>query len=167
MWLHFPIAWLMVVLVLDFFPEQRITSTDSWQIIRSILLLLTLLTAITGMLLQLEGSVTGDTLTNHRRLGIALALYVTAYSWGANYLGRNLTVRRIAAGVLLLLLISTAHQGATLTHGEEFLSGPLKKSEPQELNWEQAQAWHHLPGSKDKVWRVSYGKCTKRWAIHE
>ena len=120
MWLHFPIAWLMVVLVLDFFPEQRITSTDSWQIIRSMLLLLTLVTAITGMLLQLEGSVTGDTLTNHRRLGIALALYVTAYSWGANYLGRNLTVRRIAACVLLLLLISTAHQGATLTDGEVF-----------------------------------------------
>ena len=163
MWLHFPIAWLMVVLVLDFFPEQRITSTDSWQIIRSTLLLLTLVTAITGMLLQLEGSVTGDTLTNHRRLGIALALCVTAYSWGANYLGRNLAVRRIAAGVLLLLLISTAHQGATLTHGEAFLSGPLKKNEPQEVSWEQAQAWQDIiyPVVKTKCGECHLGSVQK------
>lgn len=153
LWLHFPIAWLMVLLIIDFFPEQRFTQSDTWQAMRSALLMLTLVTAITGMLLQLEGSVTGNTLTNHRKLGIALALCVTAYSWGVNFLGRNLAVKRMASGALLLLLIITAHLGATLTHGEEFLSGPLKKNEPQVVSWEQAQAW------QDIIYPIIQTKC--------
>jgi hypothetical protein len=164
LWLHFPIAWLMVVLIVDFFPEQRIIPTDSWQVIRAALLLLTLVTAITGMLLQLEGSVMGDTLNNHRRAGIALALFVTAYSWAAKYLGRNLVLRRLGAGVLLLLMIVTAHLGATLTHGEEFLSGPLKKNEQQALTWEQAHAWQDIiyPVIKTKC-----GECHLGRTLHE
>lgn len=155
MWLHFPIAWLLLVLVLDFQSDNSWTATNFWQVLRTALLLITLLTAIAGMLLQLEGTISGNNLMNHRRLGIALALGVLLYGWGEKYLARNIWLRRIAAALLIGVLILTAHFGASLTHGENYVTAPLEKKSPALTDVQQAEAW------RDVIYPVLKTKCGK------
>jgi mono/diheme cytochrome c family protein len=153
MWLHFPIAWLLVVMLMDLWPNNRFTTSDGWRVIRLALLLATLLTAITGMLLQLEGNIIGSTLENHRRSGLALGLAVAMYVWAGSFFAASVLFRRIAALFIIGLLIFTAHQGATLTHGADFLSAPLKKNLPTDTDITTAQVW------RDVVYPVLKTKC--------
>ena len=127
MWLHFPIVLLLLVILIDWLPDTTIRSLPIWQLLRSLVLLATLLTATTGMLLQLEHSVSGQTLFYHQWLGVALVSITALYFFSYTYLSDRLQLRRAVGGVIVLLVIITAHKGAALTHGDDFLLGPIQK----------------------------------------
>ena len=153
MWLHFPIVLLLLVILIDWLPDTTIRSLPIWQLLRSLVLLATLLTATTGMLLQLEHSVSGQTLFYHQWLGVALVSITALYFFSHTYLSNRLQLRRAVGGVIVLLVIITAHKGATLTHGDDFLLGPIQKIASPAVDLQQAQAWY------DVIYPVLKTKC--------
>jgi len=143
-WLHFPIVLLLLVILIDWLPMATIVSTPIWELFRSLVLLATLLTANTGMLLQLEHTVSGQTLFYHQWLGVTLVLITAFYFLSHNYLSERVQLRRVVGAVIILLVIITAHKGATLTHGDDFILGPIKTTASPVVDLQQAQAWHDV-----------------------
>jgi uncharacterized membrane protein len=84
--------------------------------------------ALAGVMLGTAGGYGGATFDWHERLGIAVALgsLLTLLTWGiarqAAAPRRAALVYRSALGVTIALVIVAGHLGATLTHGEGYLT---------------------------------------------
>jgi uncharacterized membrane protein len=86
--------------------------------------------AISGLVLANEPGYAGLTLDRHRLLGIVLGvvgvLLAIALTRGIRRLdGRGLGGYRFLLAACALLLVPVGHLGATMTHGEGFLTAPL------------------------------------------
>ncbi len=125
--LHFPLALVAVLALIELggglvrrrFPRP------------AILVLLWLnavfagLAAVSGLELAAEGGYDADALTMHQVLGVCaagacglLALLASVFASRAVY--------RWSLALTLLLVVPAGHYGASLTHGDDFLSGPLQ-----------------------------------------
>lgn len=97
-----------------------------------------LLAAVSGYVLSLEGGYDEDLLWLHKWLGIgtaaiAIVVYIL-YRNKKSDLGKKLYLPTF--GGLMLLMGAAGHQGGSLTHGSDFLIEPLtssKKSERKEI----------------------------------
>ena len=120
--LHFPIA-LMVVFVFQRFILRYADNT---------LLLLTAftasITAAMGLFLSREPGYDQDVLFWHKYSGIALSFLALAwYAWYHRLQAIRFAPATMALGCLALLTF-TGHQGAGITHGENFLLAPVRPS---------------------------------------
>ncbi len=139
--LHFPLVLLLLVMVCDLLPAAAKPPEIFLQGLRSITMFSAMVTAILGMLLYIEQSVAGDAVQYHKWLGVALALLSCAYCGAHAYLQERIPLFRVSAAALLILIIITAHFGATITHGENFLTGPLQKNEIAIIDTNKLTAW--------------------------
>ncbi len=121
--LHLPIGLLIALVWL------RVMRTQNSRTERSLLWLLGMSSfgaAATGWLLH-EGGNYEDPVEWHEWMGIALMVLCVSLVFlhikKPKWYGRGLWLS-------LLLLFPTTHLGATLTHGEEFLTGPFMKPAP-------------------------------------
>ena len=83
-----------------------------------------LVAAGTGWLLASEGGYAGDTITYHRYLALAFATCITIAAFAARVEHRPAYV--VAFFGSLVLLLPAAHFGASMTHGDGFLTKPLR-----------------------------------------
>ena len=86
-----------------------------------------ILAALTGLTLAQEAATATSTLDNHKLLGIAVAVGTTLAA-AATLRAAWITVYR---GLLLItvgLLIPAGHLGASMTHGQDFLTEPFEIS---------------------------------------
>jgi uncharacterized membrane protein len=125
--LHLPIGLLLVTTILYF--TRQFFANPSFDELISFLLHITAFTAsfsvFMGLLLSMEGGYDGNTLAVHKWLGVALSFYC----W---ILLSSKPDPKILKPVLVLgsvLVIFTGHYGANLTHGENFVFGPLQQDE--------------------------------------
>ncbi len=87
--------------------------------------------AASGLVLHEEPDYGGDTLLWHERLGIAVAVG-SVLSLLLHAAGRQ-TAYRLTLAATLCVLVPAGHYGATMTHGEGFLTAPLREEpEPAE-----------------------------------
>lgn len=120
--LHLPIGLLLITTLIAF--GQRLFS-ESHKELFNFLLFLSALTAsfsaFMGLVLSLEGGYNESDLVFHKWFGVALSFLC----WGLISFNLELKVLRpiLLAGTLLLVV--TGHFGANLTHGEDFILGPL------------------------------------------
>lgn len=128
--LHFPLVFgILIGLYLVFVPAGKIASTIE-QPVLLINALLSVLVAITGLLLSTSNTYEGDIITQHQWGGIAIALFSWALVFINNYYTKFQSNRilRVEVGVFMLLLIIVfTHKGAQLTHGIDALSIPENK----------------------------------------
>ena len=84
---------------------------------------------VTGYVLSIEGSGNNyDATTVDRHLYFGIAFTVLAcLTAGLSLWGDRPVARRIALALAMLAMIPTGHLGATMTHGADFLFGPLSK----------------------------------------
>ena len=131
--LHFPIVLLVLAIVWE--TDQQGKRNSAFRSIGNTLLLATAfsaaLAALMGLWLSNEGGYEPTTLFWHKWSGIATSLL--AFAW---YVLREWTrvskVRGIALGTATLTaLVIAGHQGATLTHGENYLLAPVTSNERQ------------------------------------
>ncbi|MCG8309797.1 MAG: hypothetical protein MI975_20545 [Cytophagales bacterium] len=112
--LHFPIVLILIAIVQswrkDPYAEWYIASTA----------LLTLLSAITGFILSLEGGTKGNLILLHQWLGVTVALAVVFWYYWQSRLSKNFG--GVLHGVLAALIVLTGHYGGMVTHGKDFLS---------------------------------------------
>ncbi|MBC7775769.1 MAG: chitobiase/beta-hexosaminidase C-terminal domain-containing protein [Phycisphaerae bacterium] len=145
--LHFPI----VLLLLAGIWEMTI-QTKNHPILQNIsdgLLLSSavsaVVTALMGLFLSKEGGYEINTLFWHQWSGIAVS--VTAwvwYSFRAFFRGLKIATPAMA-GLILFVLLIAGHQGATLTHGENYLFAPVTHElQSQPVSLENALVFEHL-----------------------
>lgn len=87
------------------------------------------LTALTGLTLAQEAPTSTETLDNHKLLGIAVAVGATLTAAATLRAGWSVAYR----GLLVLtvgLLLPAGHLGASMTHGETFLTEPFSAPRP-------------------------------------
>ena len=127
--LHFPISLLVLYCGLALFipqemaPEGRLHSFSEW-----ILLLTALsatLTALMGLFLSREEGYDADALFWHKWSGLFIAfLTLMAYILRDKIVGSS-SFRYGTVGLALAGILLTGHQGAGITHGQNFLFAPM------------------------------------------
>lgn len=126
--LHFPIV-LLVLSVLWFLFAEKQNTTDQFKRIGDGLLLLTaftsVLSALTGLFLSRESGYESATVQWHKWGGVLLS-FLTAAWYAYRERIRSVKFLRLPFAIIaLLLVVVTGHQGATITHGENFLLAPV------------------------------------------
>jgi len=124
---HFPIALLLLALLVEWRATRR-PSPAAVSLAGLILWLGSMsavLAAIAGLLLGSSGTYAGQVYDRHMVLGLAVAATstVSALMWSLRDRGGRWV--RAQQGLLVLavaLVVAAGHLGATLTHGEGFLS---------------------------------------------
>jgi Planctomycete cytochrome C/Fn3 associated len=123
--IHFPIVLLILFIGQRFLLKQQDNT----------LLLLTALTAaITatmGLLLSKEPGYDSDALTTHKWSGIFLSFLTLAWYTWSQQLQQIKWAPAATAALALVLLTFAGHQGATITHGQNFLLAPVITATPK------------------------------------
>lgn len=133
---HFPIAFLLLAGILELLALRARTGPP-WLAARFPLLVVSAIAAAiaatAGYLLGGAGGYGGGTFELHLRLGIIVAIgaVITALAaWRRQRTGRGDAIVRAALALTLVMLTAAGHLGATLTHGEgyltEFAPAPLR-----------------------------------------
>jgi uncharacterized membrane protein len=136
LFLHFPIVlFILFISWIWFAPKQQFHAPELFQNISKWLLLATaftaVITALMGIFLSKEPAYNPDSLQLHKWSG-AFVSFITLF-WYAFY--DRLTKTKIALAtsslVSVVLLIIAGHQGATITHGDNFLLAPVETNKTQ------------------------------------
>lgn len=133
--LHFPIvllvlAWLLACfgnrLVLPLYVAEKtvyaLLFASTWS---------AAITVVAGLVLAQEGGYEGNGFRWHKWMGVTLFL-LSILLLGYHHMIRRSTGRsrlffKIGLSILLVVLLLTGHFGAALTHGDDYLLGPLRR----------------------------------------
>ena len=126
---HFPIALLLLAVLLrviearlSWFDDRGDPSYRWSRLVLALGALAAVTSASTGWLLGAGGGYAGDSFLWHQRVGIAVAVAATL-ALAAGYLpGRGRRAEAVLLTVAAVLLFPAGHLGATLTHGEGYLT---------------------------------------------
>ena len=140
--LHTPIGILPAVALLELL-SLRAERAQSLRTPRLLLWWIFALSAIasasTGFVLAREPGYGGQLLDRHFYLGLAFAgLAIVAAVLAAK---PSVLLRLGLLGAVGLVLIPTGHLGASLTHGEDFLTAPFHKPAPRQTQDATADTW--------------------------
>jgi len=129
---HFPIAFLILAGALEWLsarrgrPERAAWAAAALPPLLAVAALTAAVAATAGYLLGRSGGYAGPTFERHLQLGIVVAVTagITALAaWQRRRLGgQGATVVRACLAVTLMALVAAGHLGATLTHGEGYLT---------------------------------------------
>ncbi|WP_276167311.1 c-type cytochrome domain-containing protein [Zobellia alginiliquefaciens] len=129
--LHFPVAFIVLLAVLNLFKKQL--DPVSFQKINFTLVLgtsfMTVLATLMGLMLSLEGY-DSETMTFHKWLGIALCFIVYALVWCYSYQ----KVFQVVLYIGVVGVVIAGHYGASLTHGSDFIMQPITASKKAVVN---------------------------------
>ncbi|OOG72423.1 hypothetical protein B0E43_15415 [Algoriphagus sp. A40] len=149
MMLHFPIALILLALMLEglrFRPEFR--NQPLFQSLTRYILLFSILTglvtALMGLFLAQEEGYSGQMLDWHKWSGagmVFLASLLYAFRNQKWYQGKAAIA---GIGMVAITLVLAGHLGATLTHGESFILGPVLSSKTEQVPFEEAEVFEHL-----------------------
>ncbi|WP_339700692.1 DUF2231 domain-containing protein [Algoriphagus aquimarinus] len=147
--LHFPIALMLLALLLEFFrfrPEFK--SQPFFQNFSRYLLLFSILTgliaAIMGLFLSQEEGYSGQMLNWHKWSGAGMVFLASLiYAFRDNQWYQE-KVAKVAIGITTFSIILAGHFGATLTHGENFILEPVLAAQVKMVPFEEAQVFNHL-----------------------
>lgn len=148
--LHFPVALLLLALLMEFFrfgPEYR--NLAFYKNFTRYLLLFSVLTALVAALMGIflsleEGYAGGGTLDWHKWSGSGLVFLASLLYAFRNHPKYTQNVARVGTGVTAVALVLAGHFGATLTHGENFILGPILQARTVTVPFEEAEVFDHL-----------------------
>ena len=146
--LHFPIAILMLAMLLEFFRfKTEYNAQDLYQRFASNLLLVgaisSAITVIMGLFLSKEGGYSGETLQWHKWAGVSIVFIPSLIYWFRNSSWYRAPLARSGAIITFFCLITAGHFGATLTHGDNFVLEPLMPRE-ENVPIDQAIVFEHV-----------------------
>ncbi|MCC5928703.1 MAG: cytochrome C [Cyclobacteriaceae bacterium] len=146
--LHFPIAFLILVLILDYLRHHpSFAGQEFFSIILRYLfliaVLLSSLSALTGLFLSLEDGYASEALFLHKWSALILVFlsiivyYVRSKVWYSKKIAAS------SAAVVIVVLIIAGHLGSTLTHGENFILEPLTRNKNTFISLDEALVFDH------------------------
>jgi uncharacterized membrane protein len=144
--LHFPIVLLVLYVLWSLFIDNKnnetIRRSGEWLLLLSALT--ASITSLAGLFLSKEGGYDAEALQWHKWSGFAIALLTTCWYGFRNLIGRSSGVRITVAITSLVFVIFTGHQGAAITHGENFLLAPVMHETKTPLLLEEAEVYAHM-----------------------
>lgn len=147
--LHFPIALLLLALLLEFLrfrPEFQ--SLPFFQDFSRYLLLFSVLTgwlaAVMGLFLSQEEGYSGQLLEWHKWSGSGMVFLASLIYGFRNFPWYRKKVAKAGIGITALAIILTGHFGAALTHGENFILEPVLRTQVETVIFEEAELFDHL-----------------------
>lgn len=131
LFLHFPIVLMMVAVIAELF----LSSKKDYSAVGDWLLLsvagTSVLTSIMGLLLSVEGGYEQEALFLHKYGGIVISVLALAWYTFREKLRQRKLVTVLVGLVSVMAVIVTGHQGANITHGEDFILAPISVAEAQ------------------------------------
>jgi uncharacterized membrane protein len=148
--LHFPVALLLLALLMEFFrfsPEYR--NLAFYKNFTKYLMLVSVLTALVAALMGIflsleEGYAGGSTLDWHKWSGAGLVFLASVLYAFRDHQIYTQNVARVGTGITALALVLAGHFGATLTHGENFILGPILQARTVTVPFDEAEVFDHL-----------------------
>ena len=149
MLLHFPIVLLIGYGVLLVLPLKTLREQPIYASLTDGVLLLALfstsLTALGGLFLSREEGYDRDDLLWHKWGGVALTLFVFIIYVYRRQIAAHSTFRTATAIAAFSGILFTGHQGAIITHGQDFLLAPVFTAEKEPaVSIEEAEVFAHL-----------------------
>lgn len=146
--LHFPIVLLLIAVAILLFPQVLKNKADQ-EYYGSYLLLwgcvLSAFTVIAGLFLSLEeGGGNSQALQNHKWTGVAVFWLSSLLYILSDRLAARPRIKTGVVSLMAVLVIVTGHLGASLTHGEDFITAPLRTGEVQLVTLEEAEIFDHV-----------------------
>ncbi|WP_114747911.1 c-type cytochrome domain-containing protein [Pleomorphovibrio marinus] len=143
--LHFPIVVLLLAVLILAFPRIMKDPLDSYHYGSSLLLigcLLAAFTVIAGLLLSHEEGYEREALQWHKWTGL-LVFWISSILYA--YLEKvNPSLQKAGMVVVALALLVSGHLGASITHGEDFLTAPLISQQEKLVSLEEAEVFDHV-----------------------
>jgi len=143
LFLHFPIVlFALFIIWIWLAPKQQLNSPELFQDISKWLLLSTAftasLTALMGVFLSKEPSYNEDSLSLHKWSGAFVSLLT--FIWYIFYDQINKTKISLAVSSMLstFIWVIAGHQGASITHGDNFLLAPVAKYGEKKVSLDEA-----------------------------
>ncbi len=124
---HFPVSLLVLAWVLNFFSRAK----ETVKILAIIGSFTAIASIILGLLLAWQEGMEGDTLDWHRYSGLGLGAICLALLYLVYYKKTESKLFKLALTAALILTIITGHLGASVTHGETYLSELLPYNKPE------------------------------------
>lgn len=172
--LHFPIVLLIGYVFLRIVSYKKTTAAATVRAFADDTLLLgaftAALTALMGLFLSKEPGYDADTLVWHKWSGAAVAVISTALYYWRNRLQQWQLMPELATALTLAMIIFTGHQGAGITHGQNFLLAPIMPEEiPNKVALEDAVVFTDMvnPILKNKCMSCHNSKKAKGELIME
>lgn len=132
--LHFPITILILYIGWTLFFEKKQEKSDSVTFGDVLLLLAAVtasITAVMGMILSREAGYDPETLQWHKWTGVAVALLTSLWYYFKKSINSHKWLHWSAALVTLFVIVFTGHEGANITHGDNFLFAPVEKEKQE------------------------------------
>ena len=130
LFLHLPIALIIINLPLYYFLKLNSDNYKLEQLYKSVLVytaLLTTLTAIAGLLLAGGGDYDPDTIFLHKWFGVGTAVLTHAQIYLFSWFEKRTKIGYGIGIAAILILVTGSHYGGTLTHGDGYLSIQTKE----------------------------------------
>ncbi|MEJ1240457.1 PSD1 and planctomycete cytochrome C domain-containing protein [Chryseolinea sp. T2] len=128
---HFPISLILVVFLLE--ALQWVRKTLDMRAAIRVLLVVSVLSSIAavvfGLLLANTETYGSDILPVHQWAGIATMILAIACWWASR--SSSVQVFRTLLILTVVSVMVAGHYGASLTHGEDYLSGAFHQEEPE------------------------------------
>ena len=133
--LHFPIVLIIVAFLFEMLSRKEGNNEfhKASEMMLSLGAFSAVITAIAGYLLSLNGEYLGDSFDFHKWFGLATSVGTLAIVL-FNQRQRAHQLFMPSYGLVIILIIITGHFGATLTHGEGFLTDVFNEKKVIALN---------------------------------
>ncbi len=148
--LHFPLVLVVLyALSMIFLPPFSQKADDSYRRSTGFLLLLavftTVISSLAGLFLSKEEGYDPEALLWHKWGGVAISVFTLLWYGFQPLLQTKKIPNLLSAAVALFLIVFTGHQGAGITHGQNFLLAPIMPEKPQLIiNPEDAIVYTHM-----------------------
>jgi len=147
--LHFPIVLIILYASYVLFLQNRLSPQGTATQIGEWLLLLSAftsaITAILGLFLSREEGYDAETLMWHKWGGVIVSLLMLLWYSLRNRLSATKAGTLAAIIISFAFIIFTGHQGAGITHGQNFLLAPLlPEKNQQQVLLEDAEVFNHM-----------------------
>ena len=148
--LHFPVALVILyALTMLVFLFRKAKTDDSITHIIDLLLLLaafsSVCTALAGLFLSREEGYDPEALQWHKWSGVGVAVFTLGWYYFSKHLQAKKIVSLLTSMVAIALISFAGHQGAGITHGQNFLLAPMLPEKKQPVvSVEEAIVFDHM-----------------------
>ncbi|HKO82062.1 MAG TPA: FN3 associated domain-containing protein, partial [Chitinophagaceae bacterium] len=131
------------------FAFKKVKTDDSYKNTASFLLLFaalsSVITALAGLFLSREEGYDADALQWHKWSGVAVSVFTLGWYYFSEHIQSKKLVSFFTSAVALCLIIFAGHQGAGITHGQNFLLAPMMPEKKQPVvSPEEAVVFAHM-----------------------
>jgi uncharacterized membrane protein len=147
--LHFPIVLLVLYIFYILFIDEKIKTSDAFKSFGDWLLLLAAftaaVTAVMGLFLSKEDGYDAYALQWHKWSGVSIAIITLLWYAYREKIKNSNWLKTITAVISFLVIIFTGHQGAEISHGQNFLLAPvMPQTQPEKVLLNNAAVYTHM-----------------------